>query len=101
MIPVFYKVMKHYIVVKFKEGFDYSKHIDRISDLFNEAKNINGVEKTDIYTSNSDLKNRYDLMIVMDLDKKALNDFDNSDIHQRWKDEFGAYIVNKTIFDCD
>ena len=93
--------MKHYIIVKFKEGFDYSGHIDLISDLFDEAYHINGVEKIEIHTSNCDLKNRYDLMIIMDLNKKALDDFDDSDIHQRWKDGYGAYIVNKTIFDCD
>ncbi len=48
-----------------------------------------------------DLSNRYDLMIKMDLSKKALEEFDNGEIHKEWKESFGKDIMNKTIFDCD
>ena len=47
------------------------------------------------------LPNRYDLMIKMELSPRALNEFDNSDIHKEWKEKFGKYIMSKTIFDCD
>ena len=40
-------------------------------------------------------------MIKMDLSKEALKVFDNSEIHKRWKEEYGTYIANKTIFDCE
>lgn len=40
-------------------------------------------------------------MIEMSLTKESLELFDNSEIHKTWKDEYGKYIVNKTIFDCD
>ena len=40
-------------------------------------------------------------MINMDLSLSALTEFDNSDIHKKWKEEFGKYIISKTIFDCD
>lgn len=93
--------MKHYIIVKFKEGIKKENIIEPIKKLFNNALEINQINKIDFYISNSKLLNRYDVMIKMDLSLLALNEFDNSEIHKRWKDEFGKYIINKTIFDCD
>lgn len=93
--------MKHYIIVKFNENVDKEKIINPIKELFQKAMDIKAVEKIDIYESNMDLPNRYDLMIKMDLSKVALNEFDNSEIHKEWKESFGKYIMNKTIFDCE
>ncbi len=93
--------MKHYIIVKFNENVDKEKLINPIKELFQKAMNINEIVKVDIYESNMDLPNRYDLMIKMDLSKVALNEFDNSEIHKEWKEKFGKYIMNKTIFDCE
>lgn len=93
--------MKHYIIVKFNKGFNYLDKINEIKELFNESLKIDGVKAIDIFLSNSKLDNRYDLMIKMDLTNKALSEFDNSWIHQKWKDEYGKYIDNKVIFDCD
>jgi len=93
--------MVHYIIVKFSKEFDYLENINEITDLFNEALKLDGVNKINIYTSNSKLNNRSDLMIKMELTAGALNEFDNSWIHKKWKDEYGKYIENKTIFDCE
>ena len=56
---------------------------------------IKEVIEVDIYESNMDLPNRYDLMIKMNLSKKALEEFDNGKIHKEWKEKFGQYIINK------
>ena len=32
---------------------------------------------------------------------KALEEFDNGEIHKEWKERFGKYIMNKIIFDCE
>lgn len=93
--------MKHYIIVKYNSEFDYLKELDAIKSLFDEALKIDGVSKINVYTSNSKLSNRYDLMIKMELTQDALIDFDNSWIHKKWKNDYGNYIENKTIFDCD
>lgn len=92
--------MVHYIIVKFSDEFNYLESIKEIIDLFNEALKIDGVHKVNIYTSNSKLDNRHDLMIKMELTSEALKEFDNSWIHKKWKIEYGKYIENKTIFDC-
>lgn len=93
--------MKHYIIVKFNSDYDYKKEIENIKKLFNEALKIEGVNKIDIYKSNSDRTNRHDLMIKMELTEQALTDFDNSWIHKKWKEDYGKFIETKTIFDCD
>lgn len=77
------------------------KLINPIKELFQKARDIKEIIKVDIYESNMDLPNRYDLMIKMDLSKKALEEFDNGEIHKEWKESFGKDIMNKTIFDCD
>lgn len=93
--------MKHYIIVKFTDDYDYKGELNNIIKLFNESKNISGVDNINIYCSNSDRKNRHDLMIEMILSKEGLENFDNSDIHKVWKGLYGEHILDKTIFDCD
>ena len=93
--------MKHYIIVKFNSDYDYKKEIENINKLFNEALKIEGVNKIDIYKSNSDRTNRHNLMIKMELTEQGLIDFDNSWIHKKWKEDYRKYIEAKTIFDCD
>lgn len=93
--------MKHYIIVKFNGNVEKEKIINSIKELFQKAMHIKEVIEVDIYESNMDLPNRYDLMIKMNLSKKALEEFDNGKIHKEWKEKFGKYIINKTIFDCE
>ena len=93
--------MTHYIIVKINENTEKKSLINPIRELFQKATAIKDVEKIDIYESNMDLSNRYDLMIKMVLSENALNEFDNGDIHKEWKERFGKYIMSKTIFDCE
>lgn len=93
--------MKHYIIVKFDESVDANKMVSQIRELFHKALDINGVDKVEIYVSNINLPNRHDLMIKMSLSQIALELFDNSEVHKKWKSEYGRYIIQKTIFDCE
>ena len=93
--------MKHYIIVKFNENVEKEKLINPIIELFQKAMHIKEVIIVDIYESNMDLPNRYDLMIRKKKKKKALEEFDNGEIHKEWKERFGKYIMSKTIFDCE
>lgn len=93
--------MKHFIIVKFEDKVDFKSFVEPIRNLFNNALNIQGVTKIDILVSNSNLTNRHDLMIKMELTKSALVEFDNSQIHTQWKNQYGKYIANKVIFDCE
>ena len=93
--------MKHYIIVKFSNDYDYLDKLEEIQELCNKSLSIDGINKVEIYKSNSKLANRYDLMIKMDLTSEGLVDFDNSWIHEKWKNDYGKFIQSKTIFDCE
>lgn len=87
--------------MKFNKKCKKKELIKPIKELFKKAVDIKEMKKIDIYESNIDLPNRYDLMIKMDLSRAALEEFDNGEIHKEWKDKFGKYITSKTIFDCE
>lgn len=93
--------MTHYIIVKFDEKVDYMNLINPIKDLFEESLKIEGIDKVEIKVSNVNLPNRHHLMIKMELTPNALIEFDNSDIHKQWKEQYGSLIINKVIFDCN
>ena len=93
--------MKHHIIVKFTEGTDVKALVEPVRKIFEETLCIPGSHAVDILLSNSDRANRYDLMIVMDMEKEALPAYDISAPHLRWKSEYGDRIAKKAIFDCD
>ena len=93
--------MKHHIIVKLTEGTDARALAGPVQKIFDETLSIPGVHGVDVKLSNSDRTNRYDLMIVMDMDKEALPAYDVSEPHIRWKTEYGDRVAKKAIFDCD
>ena len=93
--------MKHYIIVKFVEGTDVKALVGPVKAIYDETLSIPGVHSVDFKLSNSGRANRYDLMIVMDMDKEALPAYDVSAPHLRWKTEYGDRVAKKAIFDCD
>lgn len=93
--------MKHFIIVKFKKDYNYKDELDNIKDLFSKATIIPGIKDISIFKSNSYKDNRHDLMIEMTVTIKGLQDFDNSEVHKKWKEIYGKYVESKTIFDCE
>ncbi len=93
--------MKHHIIVKFTKGTDVKALAGPVRSIFEETLSIPGIHSVDLKMSNSDRENRYDLMIVMDMDKEALPAYDASEPHIRWKTEYGDRVEKKAIFDCD
>ena len=93
--------MKHYIIVKFKEGTDVKALAGPVHDIFEKTLEIPGIHSLSVRTSNSDRSNRYDLMILLEMDPEALPAYDASEPHHFWKNEYGGKIEKKAIFDCD
>lgn len=93
--------MKHYIIVKFKENTDVEGMLPDIRELFHQALALEGVNRVEVHRSNSDRSNRHDLMIEMLLTPEGLAVYDGSQMHQDWKAQYGQYIEQKTIFDCE
>ena len=93
--------MKHYIIVKFRENTDVDGMLPEITELFEKALALDGVSRVTLHRSNSDRPNRHDLMIEMILTPEGLAIYDASPMHQGWKAQYGQYIEQKTIFDCE
>ena len=96
--------MKHNILVKFKP--EVTK--DRISalkpeilSLFQILTKTEGIHGVKILENCIDRENRYDMMIVIDMDKDALAVYDGSEPHIRWKNEYGHLLEKKAIFDYE
>lgn len=94
-------MMEHYIIVKFTEDTDVSALKEPVRGIFEETLSIPGIHSLDIRLSNSDIENRYDMMIIITMEKEALPAYAASEPHLRWKREYGDRIAKKAIFDCD
>ena len=92
--------MLHHIIVKFNNTVE-DKHlvISKASELFERLRSLDGINDVNLYPNCIDRDNRYDLMIVIDMDKKALETYDSCEVHKTWKADFGKYILSKAIFD--
>ena len=91
--------MVHYIIVKFKDPQYRFTLKEEIETLFATALEIEGVEKVEVRPSCSERENRYHLMIAMTMSEEGLARYDVSEMHKRWKAEYGERIALKTIFD--
>ena len=94
--------MKHCILAKWNENVtDKAALLPPITALFGTVNTIPGVHGVEIYPCCIDRANRYDVMIVLDMDRDALPLYDDSEMHHRWKDEFGGLLEKKAIFDYE
>ena len=92
--------MLHHIIVKWNSVVDKQDTAKKVRSLYSKAAEIDGVHRVDRKENITPRDNRYDLMIVLEMDDSALSLWDESELHKRWKAEFGSMIEKKCIFDC-
>ena len=94
--------MKHHILANFSENVgDRSALLLEIQKLFASGAEIEGVHSYTVLPNCIDRANRYDVMIIVEMDKNALPNWDGSKLHHDWKEQFGTFLANKAIFDCE
>ena len=94
--------MKHCIIAKFNASVtDKTAALADVKALFASAAPVEGVHGIAIHENCVARDNRYDLMIVVEMDKAALPNWDASEIHHRWKEQFGGMLEKKAIFDYE
>ncbi len=93
--------MKHHILVKFTEGTDVNALLEPVRAVFARTLEIPGVHGLELKRNCVDRPNRYDLLIVLDMDPEALPAYDASEPHHQWKRDYGELIAKKAIFDCE
>ncbi len=94
--------MKHNIIVKWtKEGKKREGLLKELEELFSATAEVEGVKGVQFIPNCVDRPNRYDLMIVIEMEKDALPCWDASSVHHEWKDRYGSLVTSKAIFDCE
>ena len=94
--------MKHDILVKYKPDVTKERKaelIPEIAELFGHTKEIPGIHDVTLYPNVVERENRYDLMIEIDMEREALEAYDNSVWHRQWKEQYGSLLASKAIFD--
>lgn len=91
--------LRHYIIVKFSEGFSLDDEFINIKNIFKKSLSITGIHKVKFKRNIINQPYRVDLMSVVDMEEEALALFDASDVHKEWKEEYAQYIDTKIIFD--
>ena len=92
--------MRHHILVKWNDTMPHPD-IAPSRALFLETLRIPGRQDISLYPNIIHRPNRYDLMIVIAMEKEALPAYDASEPHHRWKETYGQFIASKAIFDCE
>lgn len=91
--------MQHYIIVKWKEAAEKKILSEKVRTLYADATKIEGIHKVIIKDNVTPRDNRYDVMIILDMNADALPIWDASELHKQWKSEYGDLIEKKCIFD--
>lgn len=94
--------MKHLITVKWNEKVsDKEQFYLNACKAFEKVTEIDGVSGLNVFKSNSERPNRYDVMIEIECSQAGLENYDGSALHKSWKETYGQFIEKKAIFDHD
>ncbi len=94
--------MKHHIIVKFNEKAPaLEQMLPDIEGIFKGVLEVPGVKGFQLIKNCIDRSNRYNLMIVIEMEKSALEAYDNCHAHHQWKDNYSQFIESKAIFDSE
>ena len=96
--------MKHDILIKYKPGITAARKaelIPEIRTLFEHTTAIPGIHGVTLYPNVVDRENRFDLLIEIDMDRDALEAYDECIWHKQWKEQYGSLLDKKAIFDHD
>jgi len=95
--------MQHHVIVKFNHTVEDKKVLaNEIGNLFKGmVGTVSGVHKVTPHLNCIDISNRYDLMIIVDMEKDALEAYSNSPIHDDWINNYHQYLESKVIMDYE
>lgn len=95
--------MQHHVIVKFNDKVkDKAAFADEVGNLFKGmVGTVKGVYKVSPHKNCINMPNRFDLMIIVDMDKDALEAYSSSPIHENWIQNYSKYLELKTIMDYE
>ncbi len=95
--------MQHHVIVKFNNIVkDKNALADEIGNLFKSmVGTVEGVHKVSPHKNCINMSNRYDLMIIVDMERNALEAYSNSLIHDKWINDYSQFLESKVIMDYE
>ena len=94
--------MRHHILVKWNDQApDHERLRQEIEALFQGALDVPGIHRVDVLPNVIDRPNRYDLLILLTMDRDALDAYDGCAPHHAFKETYTPYMEKKAIFDCE
>ena len=95
--------MKHCILAKYRAEVYPRREVllPRIREIFAPLTDLPGIHGVRVYPNCVARDNRYDVLIVLDMERDALPLYDTSAPHHLWKEEFGPLLAQKAIFDFE
>lgn len=94
--------MRHHILIKWNDQAPDHERLRRdIEALFQAVLAVPGIHRVDVLPSVIDRPNRYNLLILLHMDKDALPAYDACEAHHTFKATYTPYMAQKAIFDCD
>lgn len=94
--------MRHHILIKWNEQAPDRDQLRRdIEALFQAVLEVPGVHRVDVLPNVIDRPNRYDLLILLTMDKDALPAYDSCVPHHTFKETYTPFMAQKAIFDCE
>lgn len=97
-------IMKHHILAKYTSAVlpeEKDRLAAEIFDLFDNTRSIKGISSVEVHKNCVDRDNRYDIMIVIEMERESLPEYDSCEWHRIWKDKYGPLLEKKAIFDCE
>lgn len=96
--------MRHHILAKYNQEVKPEQKDQLAEDilhLFENTKSISGIHQVEVHKNCINRENRYDILIVIDMEKTSLEEYDQCVWHKQWKEEYGKLLEKKAIFDCE
>jgi hypothetical protein len=95
--------MQHHVIVKYNDSVQDKDALSKeIGGLFKGmVGTVPGVHTVSPHVNCIDMSNRYDLMIIVDMEKDALDAYSNSPIHDNWINNYPQYLESKVIMDYE
>ena len=94
--------MRHHILIKWNDQApDHDRLRQEIETLFQATLDVPGIHRVDVLPSVIDRPNRYDLLVLLTMDRDALDAYDACAPHHTFKETYTPYMAQKAIFDCD
>lgn len=96
--------MKHCVLAKFANEITKAERLEllpAIQKLFGHMTEIAGIHSVTMRTNCVDRANRYDIMIVIDMEPDVLPVYDECTWHKQWKADYSKYLQAKAIFDYE